>query len=238
MPATKKKATKKKAVKKVVKKKVVVSKVVKNSPQTTKQFLALMRMNAGRLTRTQREALTEICRIIESGKKLKTKDIGFLGLNALECSRISLIEIFGVSPNAIISWLAKGMPRNTDGSFNSQEAFKWRIQHEKTLALKQGTPLNKLEEKRMLEQIKKLELENAEKEKVSVPRDEMHDIMRTQSSELSLFLKEGFRKNLMEVAGQLGMAPSDVGKLQKVHDNFFMEMMDAWTASGKKAEAL
>jgi len=147
--------------------------------------------------------------------------------------RIQLIAIFSVTEKTVFNWTNMGCPRNEEGSYNLTEVIKWRetgLKQSRGDNAKQAAELRKLEN-----QNAKLELEIANLEKKTIPREKVEEIFKRAETEIKLFMTDGFKKNALEIWSKI----KKVNTLQdfiKIFEDFFKQAMDAFIKGGEDIE--
>ena len=152
-------------------------------------------------------------------KKLKERDIE---------------DIFDISHKTAYNWIKYGCPRNTDDSFDLKEVVVWwrnRIESKKDDESKVD-----LDKKKLVQQIKKLELEIADKEKKTITREKVEDIQRNQAHGLMEFLTNGFKRNSPVICAKLGLSGDKIVKYNEVMDDFIKQATDAFSEGGEDIE--
>jgi len=147
--------------------------------------------------------------------------------------RIELIAIFAVTEKTVYNWTNYGCPKGDDGRYNLTDVIKWR---EKNLKESRGDNAKQAAELRKLEnQNAKLELEIANLEKKTIPREKVEEIFKRAETEIKLFMTDGFKKNALEIWSKI----KKVNTLQdfiKIFEDFFKQAMDAFIKGGEDIE--
>lgn len=148
--------------------------------------------------------------------KLKKKDI---------CT------IFDVTEKTIFNWVKYGCPRNDDDSFDLKNVIAWYVK--RIEESKEDSSKIDLDKKKLVKQIRKLELEIADKEKKTISREKFEEIQRNQATELMDYVKGGFKRNSLTMIANLGLSADKLQKYNDVMDKFMKDMFDAFIEGGK-----
>lgn len=148
--------------------------------------------------------------------------------------KLDIAFVFDVTEKTIFNWIKYGCPRNEDDSFDLRDVLKWYAQ--RIEESKEDSSKVDLDKKKLIKQIRKLELEIADKEKKTIPREKFEEIQRTQATELMDFVKGGYKRNSLTMCANLGLTADKLPKLNDVMDKYNKDMFDAFTEGGKNID--
>ena len=105
------------------------------------------------------------------------------------CKRLSKVElsmIMGIAEKTIFLWVKKGLPQRDDGKYNLTEVIKWKVDQAKA---DRGDNAKQAEElKKLQNQNTKLELEIANMEMKTIPRETVLEIFKKAETEIKVFM--------------------------------------------------
>ncbi len=81
----------------------------------------------GNLTFAQREAILSILKRLQDGTKLKSDDVGLLGMDLSAVNITFVASFFHVTQKAIRDWKDLGCPHGRDGTYSLYEIYEWRL---------------------------------------------------------------------------------------------------------------
>lgn len=162
-------------------------------------------------------------------------------INPKKLQQIQIANLFDVSDETIRNWVKTGCPRWKDTSqsgapfvYDLGSVIRWRMEW---IAQRHDvTDKTGLETKRLKEQIKKLELENADREKKTVTRERFEQIQRKQAHELMNFLTESYKRNAQLMMKNIGIPANKLVDFLEVWDGYVKEAMDKFVSSGEDIE--
>ena len=145
-----------------------------------------------------------------------------------------IMYIFGIDRKTVFNWMKYGCPVSEDKSFDLREVVKWKISRVEAEGVDEAK--GDLDKRKLIQQIRKLELEIAEKEKKTITREKFEDIQRKQAHELMDFVKSGFMRNSLAMIMKLGLAANMLQKFNEVMAEFMKAMFDAFIEGGEDIE--
>jgi phage terminase Nu1 subunit (DNA packaging protein) len=155
--------------------------------------------------------------------------------NAWKCLKQKDIKhLFAITRKTVFNWTKYGCPVNDDKSFDLRSVIKWR--ESRIEEKKEDTDKVDLDKQKLVKQIRKLELEIADKEKKTISREKFEEIQRKQATELMDFVKGGFKRNSLKIISELGLSAAALVKFNDVMDGFMKQMFDAFIKSGKELD--
>jgi len=164
-----------------------------------------------------------------------------LQINTKKLNQQQICVLFDVTRQAINKWIKKGFPYYfaegvSDGVkyYDLIECIKWRTNELKSKSL--GSEKDDLEIDRLRKQIRKLELENADKERKTISRERFEEIQRTQAHELMTFLTEGYKKNAQKMMTKLNLPGTVLAKFLEVWDEYMKTALKKFVESGVDIE--
>lgn len=134
--------------------------------------------------------------------------------------RVSLSRALHSHEREVYRWLDLGCPRNADGTFSLFEVHKWHIGQ-----LGETKTVANLDTQKLIQQIKKLEIENAKNEAKYMLRDDHENIMAGRAASLRIFLESAFILNI----GMFVMRSGD--ELRALWFDFVKRAMEAFTGT-------
>jgi len=162
-------------------------------------------------------------------------------INHKRLNQTQVADLFGVSRITVNEWTKIGCPRfkdtgakGTPFAYDLGSVIRWRMDWLATKHKVEGR--DNLNEKKLQEQIKKLELENAEREKKTITRERFEQIQRKQAQELMGFITEGYKRNAQLMMKEIGIPASKLVNFLEVWDGFVKEAMDKFVESGEDIE--
>lgn len=170
-----------------------------------------------------------------------TKKIEETLINPKSLQQVQICELFSVDRSSVNDWVKKGCPTFKDTSipgrptaYDLGSVIRWRMEW---IAKRHDvTDKSNLETKRLKEQIKKLELENADREKKTVTRERFEQIQRKQAHELMNFFTEGYKRNAQLMMKNIGIPANKLVDFLEVWDGYVKEAMDKFVSSGEDIE--
>lgn len=172
--------------------------------------------------------------------KMAAKD-EILLINPKSLNKTQMSGLFGVSIQTIADWVKKGCPRYKDTSAKGQpmaydlgSVIRWRMEWLKTQS--KAVSKDDLDTEKLKEQIRKLQLENAEREKKTISREKFEQIQRKQAQEIMNFFTEGYKRNAQLMMKNLGVAANKLVEFLEVWDAFMKEALDKFVESGRDIE--
>jgi len=145
--------------------------------------------------------------------------------------KVEVSDIFGIDKKTVYNWIKSGCPKNDDETYSLRNIIRWR--DERLEEAKKDDTTKDLDKKILIQRIRKLELEIAEKEKKTIPREKFEEIQRNQATELMDFVKGGFKRNSLTIISKLGLRAGKLLKFNEVMDEFMKAMFDAFIEGGK-----
>jgi phage terminase Nu1 subunit (DNA packaging protein) len=145
--------------------------------------------------------------------------------------KLDIAFIFDITEKTVFNWIKYGCPRNEDDSFDLKDVLKWY--YERLEEKKEDVAKLDLDKKKLTKQIRKLELEIADKEKKTIPREKFEEIQRNQATELMDYVKGGYKRNSLTMMAKLGISPERLLEFNEVMDGFMKAMFDAFIEGGK-----
>ena len=163
----------------------------------------------------------------KTAKKTKISEI--LAFNIKSLKRKDIAFIWDVTPKTVHNWLLAGCPRSDDETYDLSSVIKWR---ESSLKVEPDDEKLKQEILKLQNQNRKLELDIQEKERRTMPRDKVEEIMHTQAQELRNFLTSGYKRNAELMMRALGVPGTKKMEFLTVWDDYVKQAMDAFLESG------
>ena len=155
--------------------------------------------------------------------------------NALNGLKQKDIEyVFDITRKTVFNWMKYGCPVNKDKTFDLREVMRWKTKREESEKKDEST--KELDKKMLVQKIRKLELEIADKEKKTITREKFEDIQRRQANELMEFLTNGFKRNSPVICAKLGLSGDKIVKYNEVMDDFIKHAMDSFVEGGEDIE--
>ena len=154
------------------------------------------------------------------------------------CNQKQISDLFGVTQQTISDWIKKGCPRYKDTAGRGQpfaydlgSVIRWRMEWLKS----QSKVTNKedLDTEKLKEQIKKLQLENADREKKTVTRERFEQIQRKQAQEIMGYFTDGYKRNAQLMMRELGLPANKLVEFLETWDVYMKEAMDKFVSSGE-----
>ena len=164
-------------------------------------------------------------------EKMENNDkIKLYNIDKLKKRDISII--FGVTEKTVFNWVKYGCPRNEDDSFTLKTVIGWKLADIQNEAMDEDKLA--IEKRKMLKQIRKLELEIEDKELKTISREKFENIQREQAKEMKAFVTEGYKRNIQTMMAKLGIGADKIDKFTEIWDDFIKQMMDAFVKGGKE----
>ena len=152
------------------------------------------------------------------------------------CKRLSKVElsmIVGVAEKTLFLWVKKGLPQRDDGKYDLTEVMKWQIDQAKE---GRGDRAKQAEElKKLQNQNTKLELEIANMEQKTIPREKVLEIFKKAETEMKVFMVDGFKKNALVLWAAIKKC-RELHEFIEVLEVFWKSAMDAFVKSGEDLE--
>ena len=152
------------------------------------------------------------------------------------CKRLSKVElsmIMGIAEKTIFLWVKKGLPQRDDGKYNLTEVIKWKVDQAKA---DRGDNAKQAEElKKLQNQNTKLELEIANMEMKTIPRETVLEIFKKAETEIKVFMTDGFKKNALVLWAAIKKC-KELHEFIEVLEVFWKSAMDNFVKSGKDLE--
>ena len=152
------------------------------------------------------------------------------------CKRLSKVElsmIVGVAEKTLFLWVKKGLPQRDDGKYDLTEVMKWQIDQAKE---GRGDRAKQAEElKKLQNQNTKLELEIANMEQKTIPREKVLEIFKKAETEMKVFMTDGFKKNALVLWAAIKKC-RELHEFIEVLEVFWKSAMDAFVKSGEDLE--
>ena len=152
------------------------------------------------------------------------------------CKRLSKVElsmIVGVAQKTLFLWVKKGLPQRDDGKYDLTEVMKWQIDQAKE---GRGDRAKQAEElKKLQNQNTKLELEIANMEQKTIPREKVLEIFKKAETEMKVFMTDGFKKNALVLWAAIKKC-RELHEFIEVLEVFWKSAMDSFVKSGEDLE--
>ena len=152
------------------------------------------------------------------------------------CKRLSKVElsmIVGVAEKTLFLWVKKGLPQRDDGKYDLTEVMKWQIDQAKE---GRGDRAKQAEElKKLQNQNTKLELEIANMEQKTIPREKVLEIFKKAETEMKVFMTDGFKKNALVLWAAIKKC-RELHEFIEVLEVFWKSAMDSFIKSGEDLE--
>ena len=148
--------------------------------------------------------------------------------------KLEVSDIFGITEKTVFNWIKYGCPKNEDETYSLKDIIEWR--NKRIEEDKKDETTKELDRKMLVQRIRKLELEIADKEKKTISREKFEEIQRKQATELMEFVKGGFKRNSLKMISELGLSADKLIKFNDVMDGFMKQMFDAFVEGGKEIE--
>ena len=142
--------------------------------------------------------------------------------------------LFQITRKTVYNWGQLNCPVNKDKSYDLRDVIVWRLNRVQAENVDESK--SDLDKQKLTQQIRKLELEIAEKEKKTITREKFEDIQRNQAAELMEFVKSGFMRNSMAMIMKLGLSAKKLQTFNEVMSEFMKAMFDAFIAGGEEIE--
>ncbi len=170
----------------------------------------------------------------------KTKKSEDILINTKKLNQAQIASLFGLSRETIRDWVKKGCPNYKDTGLGTPIVYdlgsviRWRMdwltkKHE-------VTDIDGLSIERLKEQIKKLQLENAEREKKTVTKERFEQVQRKQALELMGFFTSGYKRNAQRMMKELELPATKLVDFLEIWDAYMKEALDIFVSSGKDIE--
>lgn len=142
---------------------------------------------------------------------------------------------FGKSRQAVLQWLKDGCPQNENKLYSLRDVIQWRENK-----LNSGVEVGEVGEKKKLADLEKvqkstekLELEIANMQKKTMPRERVEELFKAAETNLTLFLVDGYKRNGQELMYKIKECRELKG-FYVIMDEFFKEAMDNFLKSGEE----
>lgn len=152
-------------------------------------------------------------------------------INPQKLKQKDIVHFFGVVRSTVQEWVKDGLPCD-NGVYDLKTTILWRIDQVKNYMRKEDDK-DELDKERLRETIRKLQIDNADKEKKTIPRDRFEQIQREQAQALMTFVTDGYKRNSQVMMNKLGVRADKITDFNEVWDDFIKQMMDAFVARGK-----
>jgi hypothetical protein len=139
----------------------------------------------------QKAAIAALLRKLQAGEKLLKTDIGLLGYPFRAMPQIKALEFFRTTKPTLASWEKDGCPRNPDGTYDLYLIHQWRLERETEKYKKADS----LKDKKTMEEIEKLKLQNQEKKTQMMPYSEFIEKFKSWASSFKSFWTQITRRN-------------------------------------------
>lgn len=180
---------------------------------------------------THKTAARELLKKAKQNKKLSLTDFKLFAPDYTSVSQAQVSNVLSCTRQTINRYVKEGMPKNEDNTYNLTDVINWLLKKEEEKHIYKGDDPRTSEEIQKLKyQNQKLELEIMEKQKKSIPRDEVIQNQKKQITELLNYWRNGYRANSREMADKLGV--KDIDKFHGVIDKFIKEGVNKFSKYG------